>query len=181
MKKIIIALVVLSIITIPVIVGVVYYVNTYNKEVSIRTLFEQNISDRAALLDKMYKVGKKKGSVVLKADSSFIKMIGVVMSARKDGPSVMTKWVTEQNPTASYKEITDMYKDLSRALEANQEELYNKEQELSRVVAIHKNLLNQFPSNLILSDKEPLKYKPISSDKTDEVLRTGKDNDVSAF
>ena len=40
---------------------------------------------------------------------------------------------------------------------------------------MHKNLVMKFPASLFLS-VEPLKYKPITSDITDEVIKTGKDN-----
>jgi hypothetical protein len=44
----------------------------------------------------------------------------------------------------------------------------------------HSNLLDKFPNSFynIFFNRKHLEYKPITSDKTDEVMKSGKDNNV---
>lgn len=183
MKKIILFSII-AFITVILITGgltVLSYFSYNNQEVVLRETFNQNIKDRTALIDNMFKVVKKKSKVALKNDSSFVNVVSAVMSGRKDGKQVMMKWVTEQNPTANFKEVSDMYKDLSRTIESKQDELLEKENELARIEREHNILLEKFPGSLFLSSKSKLNYKPITSDHTDEIIRTGKDNDLTVF
>jgi hypothetical protein len=52
------------------------------------------------------------------------------------------------------------------------------------IVLEHDNIMSKFPSGFILSTfmgRTRLEYKPITSDRTDEVIQSGKDNDVKVF
>ena len=52
------------------------------------------------------------------------------------------------------------------------------------IVLAHDNIMTKFPSGFILSSfmgRTRLTYKPITSDRTDDVIKTGKDNDTKVF
>lgn len=105
------------------------------------------------------------------------------MSNRKDSQGLMMKWVTESNPNASFSEITKLYGNLLRVIESNRNQLYTIEQELTDIVREEEDLVGQFPNNIIFSilGRPALQYKPITSDRTDDVIKTGKDNNVDVF
>lgn len=157
-------------------------VSTSNQEVDVRTQFEQKMDERKAFYDKLYKILAQKSQIATKNDSSFRKNIDIIMSGRKDAEGTVMKWITESNPNAQYAEVSGLYKDLSRAVEAQREGFFDQEKTIQDIVRVHKNLLRKFPSGVLLTTffgRKELVYTPISSDRTDDVFKTGKDNDVS--
>ena len=108
------------------------------------------------------------------------KNINIIMEGRKDAEGVFMKWITESNPNANYSEVSALYKDLSRAVEAQREGFFNQEKVLQDVVRQHKNLIQKFPNSFynMFYGRTKLEYTPIKSSLTEEVMRTGKDDNV---
>jgi len=176
-------LAILAIIFVPLLIFGGCTVTNLNKEVKLRNSFTQKFSERTAAYDKMWKVISQKSQIALRNDSSFRQNIDIIMSGRKDAPQVFFKWVTETNPNANYSEVADLYKDLSRAVESNREQFFEQEKFLQDIKLQHDNLLDVFPGSVIftLFNRKRIDYKPITSDRTDDVIKTGKDNDTKVF
>ncbi len=171
-------------IALPLLIISLQVISLYNKDVKLRNKFTEKYSERTAFYDKMFKTIKQKGKIAVKNDSSFTKIVNIVMEGRKDSEGLMMKWVTEQNPTAQFSEVSSMYKDLSRTIEAQRDEFFIQEKYLMDIKLQSDNLLDTFPSGIILTTifgKEKIEYKPITSDHTDNVMKTGKDNDIEIF
>jgi len=151
-----------------------------NTEIELRNTFEQKFTERTAFYDKMSKVFNQKSQIAVKNDSSFRKNIDIIMSGRKDSEQVMMKWITETNPNANYSEVSELYKDLSRTIEAQREGFFNQEKVLQDVVRQHKNLIQRFPNSFynLFFGRKPLVYKVIQSSLTEEVIKTGTDNNT---
>ena len=105
------------------------------------------------------------------------------MQNRKDAGNLFMKWVQESNPNANYDQVSELYQDLSRSVEGQRDEFFMEEKMIQNVVMEHNNLIEKFPGSLWNSflGRKHLEYKPITSDRTDEVMSTGKDNDVKVF
>lgn len=151
-----------------------------NGEIELRNSFEQKFEERTASYDKMLKIFNQKSQIAVKNDSSFRKNIDIIMSGRKDAPDLMMKWITETNPNANYSEVSALYKDLSRAIEAQREGFFNQEKVLQDIVRQHKNLIQRFPNSIynVFFGRKPLVYKVIQSSVTEEVIKTGTDNNT---
>lgn len=158
----------------------VSYISYTNQEIDIRTRFQQKMDERTAFYDKMWKTISGKSSIALKNDSSFRQNINIIMSGRKDADGLVMKWVQETNPNANYDQVAALYKDLSRTIESERDGFFQEEKTIQDIVRVHKNLLQKFPSGLFIT-ADALVYKPITSDRTDEVIKTGKDNNVSPW
>lgn len=159
-------------------------ISTSNDEIDLRNRFKQKMDERTAFYDKMWKTISQKSQIAIKNDSSFAKNVDVIMSGRKDSPQVFMKWVQESNPNANYSTVSSLYADLSNMIEGQRTDFFMQEKMIQDIRKEHDNLLDKFPSGFILSTimgREKLVYKPITSDRTDEVNKTGKDNDVSVF
>ena len=156
------------------------FVSFSNNEIDLRNTFEQKIDERTSFYDKMYKVISQKSQIAVKNDESFRKNINIIMEGRKDSEGVFMKWITESNPNANYAEVSVLYKDLSRAVEAQREGFFNEEKVLQDVVRQHKNLIQKFPNSFynIFYGRTKLEYTPIKSSLTEEVMKTGKDDNV---
>jgi hypothetical protein len=154
-----------------------------NSEVDLRNRYKQKGDERTAFYDKMWKTFSQKGQIALKNDSSFTRNINAIMEGRKDAPQLFMKWVTETNPNANYNEVSELYKDLSRAVESQRDGFFMQEKMMQGIVLEHSNLIEKFPGSFynLFFKRSKLEYKPITSDRTDDVIKTGKDNDVKLF
>lgn len=154
------------------------FVSFSNTEISLRNSFEQKIDERTAFYDGMKKIFVSKAQIATKNDESFRKNIDIIMGSRKDGKQVMMKWITESNPNANYQEVSSLYKELSRTVEAKREGFFEQEKVLQDIVRQHKQHLQTFPNSLynVFFDRKPLVYKVIQSDATKQVMSTGIDN-----
>ena len=151
-----------------------------NTEVNLRNTFNQKMDERTAFYDKMNKIFNQKSQIAVKNDESFKENINIIMSQRKDSEQVMMKWITESNPNANYEQVSLIYQDLSRAIEAQREGFFQQEKVLQDIVRQHTNHLEMFPNSFynIFFGRKLLEYKVIQSDLTKEVMRTGTDNNT---
>lgn len=155
-----------------------------NQENSLRNQFKQKMDERTAFYDKMWKTISGKGQVALKNDSSFSRNVNAIMAGRSDSKDLFMKWVQESNPNANFDQVSALYADLSRTIEAQRDGFFMEEKSIQGIVLEHDNILTMFPSGFILTNfmgRKRIEYKPITSDRTDEVIKTGKDNNVSVF
>lgn len=166
---------------------VIYLISTYasfnNREVKLRTTFNMEMKNRKTLFDKMWKMISQKAQVAKQYDSSFIRVVGAAMENRKDGAQVMMKWIQESNPTMQVGTVQELYKDLSRTIEAERNGFAEREQTLASIQQKHSEFLLSFPNNLYntFMGRKELEYNPITSGRTEEAARTGQDNDVRVF
>jgi len=159
-------------------------ISVSNNEVDLRNRFKQKMDERTAFYDKMWKTISQKSQIAVKNDSSFVRNVNIIMAGRKDSQGVVMKWVQETNPNANYDQVAALYADLSRTIEGERDGFFMQEKMIMDIVLAHDNIMTQFPSGFILSSfmgRTRLVYKPITSDKTDEVIKTGKDNDTKVF
>lgn len=165
----------------------IFIISTYasfnNREVELRTTFTMQMKNRTALFDKMWKVISQKAQITKAYDSSFLRIVKESMDARKDGAQVMMKWVQESNPTLQASTVQELYKELSRTIEAEREGFFNREETLSSIQQKHSQFLLSFPNNFynMFMGRKELIYNPISSSKTDAVMESGKDDDTKVF
>jgi hypothetical protein len=159
-------------------------ISTSNQEVDLRNRFKQKMDERTAFYDKMWKTLSQKSQIAVKNDSSFARNVNAIMTGRKDAGQLFMKWVQESNPNANYEAVSSLYADLSRAVEGQRDGFFMQEKMIQDIVLAHDNIMTKFPSGFILSnfmDRTRLTYKPITSDRTDSVIETGKDNEVNLF
>ncbi len=154
-----------------------------NKEITLRNQFEQKFQERTTFYDKMWKTLSQKSQIAVKNDSSFRNNVNIIMSGRKDAQGIFMKWITESNPNANYSEVSILYQDLSRAVEAQREGFFVQEKYMQDIKMQHSNLIQKFPGSLynVFFSRQAINYTPITSTITDEVIRTGKDDNVKVF
>lgn len=153
------------------------FISFSNKEINLRNTFDQKIKERTAFYDKMYKIVAQKSQIAVKNDESFRQNINIIMEGRKDAPQVFMKWITETNPNVNYNEVSEMYKDLSRSVEAQREGFFSEEKVLMDVERQHRNHLQLFPNSFynFFIGRQLLQYKPIQSSLTEQIMKTGKE------
>jgi hypothetical protein len=158
-------------------------ISTSNEEVDLRNRFKQKMDERTAFYDKMWKTISQKSQIAIKNDSSFTNNLNTIMAGRKDAQGIFMKWVQESNPNANYETVSALYGDLSRSVEGERADFFMEEKMIQGIVLEHDNIMSKFPSGFILSmfGRSKLVYEPITSNRTDGVMQSGKDNDVNVF
>ena len=174
-KVVIIGILLLSLV--PLVGG---FISFSNDEIDLKNSFTQKIDERTAFYDKMYKVISQKSQIAVKNDQSFKENVNTIMAGRKDAEQVVFKWITESNPNANYETVSKVYQDLSRAVESEREGFFEQEKMIQDIVKQHSNLIQKFPGSFynVFLGRDALKYTPVKSSITEEVMQKGKDDNV---
>lgn len=151
-----------------------------NHEIDLRNQFDATLLARTSFYDNMHKTISQKVQISNKVDDSFKENINIIMDGRKDSEQVMMKWIKETNPNANFEQVAEMYKDLSRTIEAKRSEFVNRETKLADLQREHKTYIQRFPNSMynMFFDRKPLEFKVIQSEETMKVMESGVDNNI---
>lgn len=154
-----------------------------NDTVDLQNRRKQKDDERTAFYDNMWKTFSQKTQIALRNDSSFARNVDAIMAGRKDAGDLFMKWVQESNPNANYEQVAALYADLSRSVEAKRDQFFMQEKAIMGIVLEYNNRIQKFPGNLynIFYGRKKMDYKPITSSRTDQVIESGKDDDVNLF
>ena len=84
----------------------------------------------------------------------------------------MGKFVMEMNPNFDI----GLMSQLSNAIETNREMFFGNQKMLVAYRNEHKNLIENIPGCIFLSGKKPIEITVITSDYTEDVFKSGKEN-----
>lgn len=153
------------------------YVSTTNKEVSIRNQVEAKKIANTASFDTMFKILQQKAGVTEEYKEAFKEIYPKLIEGRNQDKNLLAKFVTESNPQFD----TSLLKDLMVSIEAERKRFYNDQVLLLDYKRAHDDLRMKLPSSLFVGHVPPLEITVVTSDKTEDVFRTGKDNDTNLF
>lgn len=164
------------------IVGIVIFsmnISIENTEIELR---EQTVAQNKkceAYFDKMWKILKQKAGVTDQYKNAFKEIYPKLIEGRySQGDGSLMKWIQESNPTFD----ASIYKDLMKSIEVERTGFFNEQSTLIDMQREHKIYLQKAPNRWFLADDlKPVDIKVITSAKTDEVYRTGQENDIELF
>lgn len=159
------------------------FITTNNADRTLRNVYTAKINERTTFYDKMWKIISQKSQIALKNDSAFQNIVNLQVTGQKNGENVMWAWVQQSNPTATFTEVTSLYRELGQAIEAERNGFFEQEKVLQSIKLQHDNLCDMFPGSMIMwiLGRDKLNYVPITSDQTINIINTGKDNNVKLF
>jgi phosphoribosyl-AMP cyclohydrolase len=153
------------------------FVSFYNNEATLRNQFVQKTTERSAFYQKMYTSISQQTQIAVKNDASFKEVVNAQIQGQKTAENTMMVWIKQSNPAATFTEVTKLYASLSRAIESERAGFFEQEKMMQDIKLQHDNLLNTTPGSIInvFFSRQHFDYKPISSDYTDAVFKTGKE------
>lgn len=162
-----------------VIFGAVSFMNYSNDEILIRKQVEAQQEKLHVVFDATWKIIQQKADVADAYKDSFAKIYPAIMAGRYGNArgGALMSWVTESNPNFD----VSLYKDLSNAIEGQRTNFANEQSRLVDMKREHDTLCEVFPGSLFLKSRDNIKIDIVTSDKTEDSFKTGKDNDVSLF
>jgi len=159
---------------------VMFWIGTSNQEIDLRNQAMAQQKKNEVVFDKVWKVIAQKAGIASQYADRFKEIYHDIMSERYQGDSKgapLFKWIQEQNPQFS----VDMYKDVADAVESNRAEFVMVQSRLVDIKREHDNLRMKFPSSIVVGGRPALEIKIVTSAKTDEAFRTGKEDSVELF
>lgn len=158
-----------------------YVISVRNDSVELETAFSAQVEANKSTHDKMWKILQQKAGISAQYSEDFGKNFAAIMSNRYGNPDTRTNsmmlWIQEKNPEFSI----DLYKDLSRSVEALRTEFDMVQKKMIDIKRVHDNLRLKFPSSLAMFGKNELQLKLVTSGRTEKAFETGQDNDVDLF
>ena len=152
--------------------------STQNQEVGLRNAIYAQQQACKTYQDKMWKVISQKAQISDQYRTNFDSIYPKIISGRyADGGGSMMKWIKESNPNFD----VSLYKDLSLSIEAERAGFNREQDRLIDLNREHQNLLTQVPYKWFLRGTKPIDIIIITSDKTEAVYATGRENDVDLF
>jgi hypothetical protein len=134
--------------------------------------------------DTMWKTIKETAQVSEMMRDDFIKVYESAMAGRygENGSGAVMQWIQERNPQLS----PEVYTNIQTVIEANRVQFLKDQQQLVDKVREYKNLLDGndailanaflgFPRKI---DPDDDRFKPITSGRTDDAFRIGKDDEI---
>lgn len=149
-------------------------ISARNKNAQLTNLYNADSSKIESFYDNLWKTINQQNQVSEKYKESFKEIIQIEMKAREDKGGLLLKFTQESNPTIS----TQLYSQLMNTIQTQREGFMNTQNALLDVVREQNTLLQTWPSSIFLSSYKKLSYKVISSEKTQDVIKSKQENDI---
>lgn len=161
----------------------IWAVGLSNSEVRLRNRGNAQQEVCSAYFDKMWKILQQKAGVTDQYKDGFKEIYTDLMAGRYandgkgQGQNTFMKWIQESNPTFD----ASLYKDLMASIEGERNGFLVEQSKLIDIDRQHKDMRMTFPNSLVVGSRADLGIKVIKSFKTDEIYKTGQENDVDLF
>ena len=170
---------ILGAIVLLVVVGVGLLMNMHykNEDMRIRNLITAKQKDLENNFDAMWKIISQQAQVKDEYKADFKDVYQAIMEERYQGDKgSLMLWIKEHNPDFDSK----IYMKLMTSVEANRKEFMRSQTEILDMKRAHDNLRTVMPSKWFVQNNE-VSVNIVTSTKTEEIFKTGKDDDVQLF
>lgn len=165
------------------VIGCGLAVSYSNQEAAIRNAITAKQKDNENEFDNLWKKISQNAQVDEKARETLKDVFVSHAQARttggaKDGS--LMKWVTESVPAVDLSTA----KNLMNIITGSRDAWTMRQKELLDLKRQHDNLITQFPSRIFIGwfgNPTPIEVQIITSTRSSEAMRTGKDDDVELF
>lgn len=182
MKGWMIGLGVLGFLALVVLVVVVYVIGVANSETRLRNAIAAKQTDNTSEFDNCWKKISQVAQVTEGQKNALLEIFTGYAEARgkaMEGGAGVAKWVKESCPNVD----TKTFENLQNIITGSRDRWTLQQKELIGLKNEHDNIRTQIPSSLICSilGRGEIKITVVTSTKTEEAFKTGKDDDTSVF
>jgi len=156
-----------------------YVVGTYNSEASLKVTYDAKLKDNNSQFDNMWKKIQQTAQVTNEQKNALKDIFTSYAQARTgtgDGGS-LAKWTQESVPNVD----TTTFKNLQNIITSSRDSWTENQRELIDLSRQYNQPLQTFPSNVILRCFGFTHLDPtiVTSTRTDNAFKSGKDDDTS--
>jgi uncharacterized protein YneF (UPF0154 family) len=154
------------------------YFSYSNDEVKLRNYAAAQEDVNRAIFDKVWKVISQQAQVADKYKNDFQEVYANMMTGRYSGKDkVLFNWIQEHNPQLDSK----IYYTLLDTIAGQRESFAQVQAKLRDIKREHDNLRMTFPGSIFVGSRSELEVTIVTSDKTEDIFKTSKENDVKMF
>lgn len=157
-----------------------YGVSVNNKEVVLRNTITAKQKDNTNEYDNMWKTIAQTAQVT-DAQKNALKEIFVAHAQARavESKNLLMAWIKESIPNVD----TSTFNKLMSIITGARDRFTMRQKELIDIKREHDILLDKFPSSMILSilGRQKIEITIVTSTRTEEAFKTGKDDDVDVF
>lgn len=174
---------VLGVLGFAVIIVVVTVLSTANRETDLSTAIHAKQRDNQNEMDKMWKTISQVAQVTDAQKNALMEIFTGYAQARADGKAggggSLATWIHEAVPNVD----TSTFNNLQNIITAQRDGFAERQKELLDLNREHERLLQRIPSGWILSmmGRKSIEVTIVTSTRTEEAFKTGKDDDVNVF
>jgi hypothetical protein len=160
----------------------VYGIGVNNKEARLRNAITAKQTDNTNEYDAMWKKIKQSAEVT-DGQKEALRSIFVDHAKARAGEGgqkgALALWIKESCPNVD----TSTFNQLMNIITGSRDRFTMRQKELLDLKREHDNMIDTFPSSLILSmlGRAKIEVTIVTSSRTKEAFRTGEDDDVSVF
>lgn len=150
-----------------------------NKETRLRNQITAKQTDNTSEYDNLWKKLSQSAQVTDAQKEALREIIVGNAQARKSGGGSLATVVHEAVPTVD----TSTFNNLLNIVTSSRDAWTMRQKELIDLKREHDNIIDLFPSNLIcmVLGRQKIDIKIVTSSRTGEAFKTGKDDDVDLF
>jgi hypothetical protein len=155
------------------------WIGASNSEARLRNQFGAKQTDNTSQFDNMWKKIAQSAQVTEKDRESLAEIFVQHAQARTgsgEGGAVM-KWIQESVPNIS----SDTFRNLQNIIVASRDSWTDNQRQLLDIKREHDNLLDTFPSSIFVGGRARLKATIVTSERTDEAFKSGRDENTAVF
>lgn len=162
-----------------ILVILITWISSSNREIDLRNKIIAQQKNLEVVFDNTWKIISQQAQVTDKYKDSFREIYQGLMSERYgegDKQSLM-RWVTEANPNFD----ATIFTKLMSVIEVQRTQFTTEQTKLLSFKNSHDNIIDKFPSNLFVRGRGKIDINVITSSKTEEIFKEGREDDVKVF
>jgi hypothetical protein len=152
-----------------VLIVAISWISANNSEARLRNQFTAKQTDNTSQVAQVTE--KDRASLA----DIFVKH-AAARTGSGEGGEVM-KWIQESVPNVS----SDLFKNLQNIIVASRDSWTDNQRQLLDIKREHDNLLDTFPSSIFVGGRTRLKAIIVTSERSDEAFKTGRDDSTNVF
>jgi len=158
-----------------------YVIGVLNQETAIRVTMENKQKDNTSQFDNMWKKIAQVAQVTDAQKNALMDIFNGYAKARTgDGKSgSLATWITESCPAVD----TSTFNNLQNIITGSRDAFTMRQTELLDLNREHEKLIRTIPASIVCSifGRKSIDVTIVTSSKTGEAFKTGKDDDVNVF
>ena len=161
-----------------VLILIVMYFVYNNREVALRKEAEAQKGKIESVYDTMWKVLKQEAGVTEQYRKTFEEIYPKLIAGRyANNSNELIKMIHESNPAFD----TKLYDKLMQAIEVQRAYFASAQQRMLDIIRERETLIESMPSCWFLRNKSKIEYTVISSDITQNVITSRRENNIELF
>jgi len=152
------------------------FVSYNNREIELRNQAIAQQKSNETTFDQVWKIIQQQAGVAEEYKTVFKEIYPQLMEGRYNNPrgGALLSLIQESNPNFD----TSLYKKLMTAIEEQRIQFNRAQMTLLDIKREHNNMRKTFPSNLFVGNRPELNIQIVTSSKTEDTFKTGKEDNI---